>query len=76
MKIFSGTSSQDLTEKICKILNKELKSFSSFGMIDEEIKPGRLKIDKFSDGEILPLFKKQSETKMFSSFKQQTTPIT
>ncbi len=56
MKIFSGTSSQDLTEKICKILNKELKSFSSFGMIDEEIKPGRLKIDKFSDGEILPLF--------------------
>lgn len=56
MKIFSGTSSKDLTEKICKILNKELKSFSSFGMIDEEIKPGRLKIDKFSDGEILPLF--------------------
>ncbi len=56
MKIFSGTSSQDLTKRICKILNKELKSFSSFGMIDEEIKPGRLKIDKFSDGEILPLF--------------------
>lgn len=56
MKIFSGTSSQDLTDKICKILNKELKSFSSFNMIDEEIKPGRLKIDKFSDGEILPLF--------------------
>jgi len=56
MKIFSGTSSQSLIEKICKILNKELKSFSSFGMIDEEIKPGRLKIDKFSDGEILPLF--------------------
>jgi ribose-phosphate pyrophosphokinase len=56
MKIFSGTSSQRLTEKICKILNKELKSFSSFGMIDEEITPGKLKIDKFSDGEILPLF--------------------
>jgi len=48
MKIFSGTSSQELTDKICKILNKEL---------NEEIKRGKLKIDKFSDGEILPLFK-------------------
>lgn len=56
MKIFSGTGSQELTNSICKILNKELKSFSSFGIIDEEVKPGRLKIDKFSDGEILPLF--------------------
>lgn len=56
MKIFSATGSLQLTNEICKILNKELKSFSSFGMIDEEIKPGKLKIDKFSDGEILPLF--------------------
>jgi ribose-phosphate pyrophosphokinase len=56
MKIFSGTGSQELTNSICEVLNKELKEFSSFGMVDEEIKPGRLKIDKFSDGEILPLF--------------------
>lgn len=56
MKIFSGTSSQGLTEKICKILNKEQKRFSSMGMVDEEITTGKLKIDKFSDGEILPLF--------------------
>jgi ribose-phosphate pyrophosphokinase len=56
MKIFSGTSSQDLTNKICSILNKELKRHSSMGIIDEEITPGKLKIEKFSDGEILPLF--------------------
>ncbi len=56
MKIFSGTSSQELTDKICKILNKELVKYSSMGMIDEEITPGKLKIEKFSDGEILPLF--------------------
>ncbi len=56
MKIFSGTSSQDLTNKICSILNKELKRHSSMEIIDEEITPGKLKIEKFSDGEILPLF--------------------
>ena len=56
MKIFSGTSSQKLTEKICVILNKEQKRVSSMGIVDEEITPGKLKIDKFSDGEILPLF--------------------
>ncbi len=56
MKIFSGTSSQELTDKICKILNKELVKYSSMGMIDEEITPGKLKVEKFSDGEILPLF--------------------
>lgn len=56
MKIFSGTGNLELTEKICKILNRELKKHSSFGMIDDEIKPGKLKIDKFLDGEILPLF--------------------
>lgn len=56
MKIFSGSSSQRLTEQICKVLNQEQIRFSSMGMIDEEIKPGKLKIDKFSDGEILPLF--------------------
>jgi ribose-phosphate pyrophosphokinase len=47
MKIFSGTGSLDLTLNICRILKKEL---------DEEINLGKLKIDKFSDGEILPLF--------------------
>lgn len=56
MKIFSGTGSGELTNSICKVLNKELKRHSSFGMIDEEITPGKLKIDKFLDGEILPLF--------------------
>jgi ribose-phosphate pyrophosphokinase len=56
MKIFSGTNNQDLTSKICKVLNQELKNFSSMGIIDGEIVPGRLKIEKFSDGEILPLF--------------------
>lgn len=56
MKIFSSESSNELTNKICSILNRELKKHSSFGMIDEEISPGKLKIEKFSDGEILPLF--------------------
>jgi ribose-phosphate pyrophosphokinase len=53
MKIFSGTSSQQLTNQICKVLNEEFVKFT--GNI-YEIVPGRLKIDKFSDGEILPLF--------------------
>jgi ribose-phosphate pyrophosphokinase len=56
MKIFSGTSCQNLTNQICKALQEELVKHSSFGMVDGEITPGRLKIDKFSDGEILPLF--------------------
>lgn len=56
MKIFSGPSSQELTDKICFILNKQQRRFSSFGVVDEEIIPGKLKIEKFSDGEILPLF--------------------
>jgi ribose-phosphate pyrophosphokinase len=71
MKIYSGTGSQELTNSICEVLNKELKSFSSFGMIDEEIKPGRLKIDKFSDGEILPLF--QESVRDQDVFFVQTT---
>jgi ribose-phosphate pyrophosphokinase len=56
MKIFSGTSCQNLTSEICKVLNEELIKSSSFGMTDGEIVPGRLKVDKFSDGEMLPLF--------------------
>ena len=49
MKIFSGSSSSDLTNRICK----ELNSLSS----ENVFFPGKLQIDKFSDGEILPLFK-------------------
>jgi ribose-phosphate pyrophosphokinase len=57
MKIFSGSSSQELTDKICVILNKQQLKHSSMGIVyDGEITPGKLKIDKFSDGEILPLF--------------------
>jgi len=43
MKIFSGTSSKNLTERICKTQYVGLQL-------------GKLKIDKFSDGEILPIF--------------------
>jgi ribose-phosphate pyrophosphokinase len=48
MKIFSGTSNPDLADNICAILNKKT--------LDESFTRGRLKIDKFLDGEILPLF--------------------
>ena len=48
MKIFSGTSNPDLADSICQILNKKTS--------DESFTRGRLKIDKFLDGEILPLF--------------------
>ena len=47
MKIFSGSTSEKLTDSICNILCVEF---------DIDIKPGKLKIDKFLDGEILPLF--------------------
>ena len=47
MKIFSGSSSIELTNKICDVLNKKL---------EQSITPGQLQIDKFSDGEILQLF--------------------
>lgn len=59
MKIFSGKKSLELTKQIVEILNKELKEVKSFGVLPEEeiIKIGKLKIDYFSDGEILPLFK-------------------
>ena len=56
MRIFSGKNSLELTKRIINILNVNLKNESSFGIVDEEIKLGRLKIDYFSDGEILPLF--------------------
>jgi ribose-phosphate pyrophosphokinase len=56
MKIFSGKNSLQLTKRIIENLNVNLKKESSFGLIDEEIKLGKLKVDYFSDGEILPLF--------------------
>jgi ribose-phosphate pyrophosphokinase len=71
MKIFSGLSSQELTDKICVILNKQQKRFSSMGIVDEEIVSGKLKIDKFSDGEILPLF--QESVRDEDIFFVQTT---
>ena len=72
MKIFSGSSSQELTDKICVILNKQQQRFSSMGTVYEsEIVPGKLKIDKFSDGEILPLF--QESVRDEDVFFVQTT---
>jgi ribose-phosphate pyrophosphokinase len=55
MRIFSGSASYSLTKRICEILQKE--------EIGKEIKPGKLKIDKFSDGEILPLFEESVRDK-------------
>jgi len=46
MKIFSGTTSKELTEKI----NNKLQRISGESFI------GKLKIDKFLDGETLPIF--------------------
>jgi ribose-phosphate pyrophosphokinase len=71
MKIFSGSSSQELTKQICQILNKEQQRFSSMGIVEQEIIPGKLKIDKFSDGEILPLF--QESVRDEDVFLVQTT---
>lgn len=47
MKIFSSTEYEKLTDDICSLLNE----------FDEKFRPGRIQIDKFQDGEILPLFK-------------------
>jgi ribose-phosphate pyrophosphokinase len=46
MKIFSGTTSKELTEKI----NDKLQNISGQSFV------GKLKIDKFLDGETLPIF--------------------
>lgn len=49
MKVFHGSSSKTLARRICSILNE--------GTYPKEvIVPGKLQIDKFSDGEMLPLF--------------------
>lgn len=46
MKVFSGTSCIELSENICSKLREK----------NNDIKLGDLKIDRFSDGEILPNF--------------------
>lgn len=56
MKIFSGKNNRELSERIVQLLNIKLIKSSSFGLPDKELSLGKLKIDKFSDGEILPLF--------------------
>lgn len=53
MKIFASLEYQKLTQDICQVINTEIKK-SPF---DEDVNPGRIQIDKFQDGEILPLFK-------------------
>jgi ribose-phosphate pyrophosphokinase len=72
MKIYSGTGNEQLTNKICEILNLELQKNSNFDFIqDSEISPGKLKIEKFSDGEIMPLFSESIRDK--DVFFVQTT---
>ena len=68
MKIFSGSSSKELTNQICEILNEQLQDVT---YLTELISPGKLKIDKFSDGEILPLF--QESVRNEDIFFVQTT---
>ena len=53
MKIFASLEYDKLTQDICHVINNEIQN-SPF---DEKIKLGRIQIDKFQDGEILPLFK-------------------
>ena len=51
MKIFSGTTSQNLTDQI---QSKIQKIYSDNGQECPTL--GNLKIDKFADGETLPIF--------------------
>lgn len=68
MKIFNGFSSKELTNQICEILNEQLQDVAN---LTSSISPGKLKIDKFSDGEILPLF--QESVRDEDVFFVQTT---
>ena len=68
MKIFNGSSSKELTNQICEILNEQLQDVAH---LTGSISPGKLKIDKFSDGEILPLF--QESVRDEDVFFVQTT---
>ena len=54
MKIFSGKNYKNLTNKIISILKDEYNT---------DIEIGNLQIDKFSDGEILPLFRETIRNK-------------
>jgi len=54
MKLFSGLNEQKLTQDICDIINE---GYNLSPIYYEPVKVGKLQIDKFSDGEILPLFK-------------------
>ncbi len=54
MKIFSGSNSKELTKRICEILTKEQVDLGNSPNF--VFKSGNLKIEKFSDGEILPRF--------------------
>jgi ribose-phosphate pyrophosphokinase len=60
MKIFSGTSNPELADSICEILNKktldQVMVEDTYEYEYQSFSRGCLKIDKFSDGEILPLF--------------------
>lgn len=58
MKLFSGTSSKGLSNRICNSLNEITESprRQSSELEFEKVSLGKLQIDKFSDGEILPLF--------------------
>lgn len=49
MKIFSGKNNKDLADKIIQLLNQD--------NLDREFKLGKLRLEKFEDGEILPIFK-------------------
>ena len=68
MKIFNGSSSKELTNQICEIINEQLQDVAH---LTGSISPGKLKIDKFSDGEILPLF--QESVRDEDVFFVQTT---
>jgi len=68
MKIFNGSSSKELTNQICEIINDQLQDVVH---LTGSISPGKLKIDKFSDGEILPLF--QESVRDEDVFFVQTT---
>ena len=68
MKIFNGSSSKELTNQICEIINEQLQDVVH---LTGSISPGKLKIDKFSDGEILPLF--QESVRDEDVFFVQTT---
>lgn len=71
MKIFSGRSSNELADSICRILSSR-----NFPILpgDEGFVRGRLKIDKFSDGEMLPLFEESIRSEDIIFIQSTDTP--